>query len=75
MPSKIMLECILPEWLEMEQDLCAFKTGDRSILLRRALESHQTRSYDQGVAVFEELLSAEGNEEMNAYYRFPSTWQ
>jgi alpha-galactosidase len=75
LPDKIMLECILPEWLEMEQDLCAFKTADRSILLWRALQSHQTRSYDQGVAVFEELLSSEGNEEMNAYYRFPPNWQ
>lgn len=69
LPPKIMLECILPEWLEMERDLLAFKTGDRSMLLWDVLQSHQTRSYDQGVAVFEDLLAMEGHEELAAHYR------
>src|SRR5215211_2786559 len=62
LPPKIMLECILPEWLDMERDMLAFKTGDRSMLLWNALESHQTRSYDRAVAVLEELLAMEGHE-------------
>jgi alpha-galactosidase len=71
LPPKIMLECILPEWLEMERELLAFKTGDRSMLLWNALESHQTRSYDQAVAVLEDLLSMDGHEELAEHYTFP----
>jgi alpha-galactosidase len=68
LPPKVMLECILPHWLDMERNLLAFKTGDRSILLWNALDSHQTRSYDQAVAVLEDLLAMDGHEEMNAHF-------
>jgi alpha-galactosidase len=74
LPPKIMLECIMPEWLDMERDLLAFKTGDRSMLLWNALESHQTRSYDQAVAVLEDLLSMKGHEELVEHYRPPGDW-
>jgi alpha-galactosidase len=57
LPDKIMLECILPEWLEMERDLLAFKTGDRSMLLYNVLEYHETKDYDTGVALLEDLMS------------------
>ena len=56
LPPKIMFECILPEWLEMERELLAFKTGDLSILLYGVLEHHQTKNYDVAVAVLDELL-------------------
>ncbi len=71
LPPKIMLEQIMPEWLEMERELLAFKTGDRSMLLFNVLESHQTRSYDQAVAVLDDLLAMEGHEELAEHYRFP----
>jgi len=58
----------------MERNLLAFKSGDRSILLWNALTSHQTRSYDQALAVMEALLSMEGHDEMNEYFKFPSSW-
>jgi len=74
LPSKVMLEHILPEWLAMERQLEAFKTGDRSILLWSVLDSHQTRSYDQAMAVLEDLLTMEGNEEMSMYFKFPPNW-
>jgi alpha-galactosidase len=74
LPPKIMFEQILPEWLQMERDLLAFKTGDRSMLLWNVLDSHQTRSYDQAVAVLDDLLAMEGHEEMAAHYRFPARW-
>ena len=74
LPPKIMLERILPRWLGMERTLHAFETGDRSMLLWNTLNSRQTRSYDQALAVLEDLLSAEGNEEMNEYFRFPANW-
>ena len=71
LPPKIMLEQILPEWLDMERDLLAFRTGDRSMLLWNALQSHKTRSYDQAEAVLEDLLAMEGHEELADHYRFP----
>ena len=74
LPPKIMLEQILPMWLGMERSLLALKTGDRSILLWNVLDNHQTRSYDQAVAVLEDLLATEGNEEMNEYFKWPSNW-
>jgi alpha-galactosidase len=74
LPPKITLECILPEWLDMERDLLAFTTGDRSMLLWNALESHQTRSYDQAVAVLEDLLSMDGHEELAMHHGFPEKW-
>jgi alpha-galactosidase len=74
LPPKILLEQILPEWLDMERDMLAFKTGDRSMLLWNALESHQTRSYDHAVAVLEDLLSMDGHEELAEHYRFPEKW-
>ncbi len=43
LPPKIMLECILPDWLDMERELLAFKTGDRSMQLFEMLSNHQTR--------------------------------
>lgn len=74
LPSKVMLEHILPEWLTMERQLEAFETGDRSMLLWSVLNGHQTRSYDQAVAVLEDLLTVEGNEEMNTSFKFPPNW-
>ncbi len=56
LPPKIMYEQILPDWLETERELLAFKTGDRSMLLYGVLTHHQTRNYDQAIAVLEELL-------------------
>lgn len=70
LPNKILYEQILPEWLDMERELLAFKTGDRSMLLWNALDSHQTHSYDQAVAVLEELLAMPGHAEAAAHYRY-----
>jgi len=74
LPPKIMLNCILPHWLDMERNLLSFKTGDRSLLLWNALDSHQTRSYDQAVAVVEDLLAMDGNREMAEHFKFPPLW-
>jgi alpha-galactosidase/6-phospho-beta-glucosidase family protein len=69
-----MLEQILPGWLRMERELLAFKTGDRSILLWNVLDNHLTQSYDQAMALLDDLLAMEGNEEMNAYFEWPNNW-
>jgi alpha-galactosidase len=74
LPPKLMLEQILPDWLSMERLLLAFKTGDRSILLYNVLDNHQTRTYQQAVAVLEEQLALAPNAKMNAYLRWPSNW-
>ena len=64
LPNKIMLECIYPNWLQMEQTLEALLSGDRSMLLYGVLQSHQTRSYDQAVAVCDALFDIEPDEPM-----------
>jgi alpha-galactosidase len=71
LPKKIMLEQIWPKIIEMERELEAFKTGDRSMLLFNALTSPQTRSYEQAVAVLDDLLAMEGHEEMAAHFAGP----
>jgi alpha-galactosidase len=74
LPPKVMLECILPNWLTMEQALYGYKTGDRSVLLYQVLQNHQTCSYDQAFAVLEEVLGMEPNEEMNQHYQWSANW-
>ena len=74
LPSKIMFECILPEWLQMEREMLALESGDRSMLLWDVLDNHGTRSYDQAVDVLEELLGLEYNRELEAHFQWPSNW-
>ena len=71
LPEKVMLERIMPNWLEMERSLCAFKTGDLSVLLWNALESHQTKSYEQAEAALSELLEMEQSSELDNHYALP----
>lgn len=70
LPPKILYEQILPEWLDMERELLAFKSADRSMLLWNVLESPQTQSYDQAVDVLNGLLDMPGHEEMRDYYKY-----
>ena len=70
LPEKILYEQILPEWLDMERELLAFKTGDRAMLLWNTLNSPQTRSYDQAVEVLEALLAMPGHEDLQAHYEY-----
>jgi len=64
LPRKIMLEQVLPYWLDMERTLEAYRNGDRAMLLWNILQSHQTRSYEQAVDLLQSVLNAEGNEEL-----------
>jgi alpha-galactosidase len=68
LPRKIMIEQVLPYWLEMEHNLESYRTGDRSMLLWAVLQSHQTRSYEQAVEVLDEVLALEGNERLNEHF-------
>ncbi len=70
LPDKIMLEQVLPEWLHMERELLAYHEGDRRTLLWGALESNQTRDYDQALNALEDVLALESNKEMNAHYQY-----
>ena len=74
LPPKIMLEMILPEVLDMERELLAFKTGDRTMLLWEALNSPQTHSYDQAMAVLNDLLDAPELQEVAERYQWPKGW-
>ncbi len=64
LPPKVMIEQILPDWLETERALLAFKTGDRSVLLYDVLHHHQTKSYDQAVAILDELMELDEVQEV-----------
>ncbi|HQE92170.1 MAG TPA: alpha-glucosidase/alpha-galactosidase [Anaerolineae bacterium] len=81
LPNKIMLECIYPDWLEMERTLEALLSGDKSMLLFGVLQSHQTRSYDQALETFEALFNIEPNEPMayvediHDHYAWPENWE
>jgi alpha-galactosidase len=81
LPPKIMIEQILPDWLETERELLAFKTGDRSALLYAVLNNHQTQSYDQAVALLDELMELdevkkvedwEKIKRISDHYKYPS---
>jgi len=80
LPRKIMLECILPDWLHMERTLEALLTGDKSMMLFGILDSHQTRSYDQALEALETLFDLEPNEPMayiqdvHEHYAWPRIW-
>ncbi len=73
LPKKIMLEQILPGWLNMERNIEALLTGDRSMLLYGVLDSHQTRSYDQAVEIMEALMDLEDSDATEAMRLMPST--
>jgi len=70
LPPKIMYEHILPEWLQMERELLAYHTGDRAQLVWNALNSPYTRSYEQAIAVLDDVMQMEGHEEVNQFFQF-----
>jgi len=80
LPRKLLLECIYPDWLEMEHTLEALRSGDQSMLLYGVLQSHQTRTYDQAVQVTQALIDIEPNEPMayiediHDHYHWPKNW-
>ncbi len=80
LPNKVMVECIYPDWLAMEQALEALLSGDKSMMLYGVLHSHQTRSYEQAVDVLEALFDIEPNEPMayiediRDHYAWPEHW-
>jgi alpha-galactosidase len=80
LPRKIMLVCIYPNWLKMEQTLEAMKSRDKSMLLYSVLQTHQTRSFEQGADVMEALFNIEPNkpmrflEDVNDQFAWPKNW-
>ncbi len=79
LPRKVMLEQVLPFWLDMERTLEAYRGGDRSMLLWNILQSHQTRSYEQAVEVLQALLNDPDHAAMAERYQgfagTESCWQ
>lgn len=70
LPAKVMYEHILPEWLDMERGLLAYKTGDRSQLVWNALNSPYTHTYEQAVGLVEDVMNMNGHEEVDQYFQF-----
>jgi len=70
--------------LRLVRDLCmtdgltgsqvSFKTGNRSMVLWDALNSHRTHSYDQAVDVLDDMLAMDGSREMAEQSKFPANW-
>ena len=80
LPKKIMLECILPHWLNMEHGLEALLSGDKSMMLYGVLKSPETSSYEQAVETLETMFDLEPNEPMahlediHDHYKWPKNW-
>jgi alpha-galactosidase len=80
LPKKIMLECILPHWLTMEQGLEALISGDKSMMLYGVLKSPETRSYEHAKETLEAMFDIDPNEPMahlediHAHYAWPKNW-
>jgi alpha-galactosidase len=70
LPQKILLNHIYPEWIEMERDLYAIKTGDKGMLLWQLLNEHQTKNYDQAVVLLDELLCHEEVRQVEEFEKF-----
>ncbi|MEM7130288.1 MAG: alpha-glucosidase/alpha-galactosidase [Chloroflexota bacterium] len=70
LPAKIMYEAILPEWLDMERELLAFETGDRTQLVWNALNSPKTRTYEQAIGLMEDIMQMPGHEEVNDFFQY-----
>jgi len=70
LPSNILLNHVMPEWLEMERDLYAFMSGDKSMLLWQLLNEHQTESYDKAVVLLDELLNHPEVGEVEEFEKF-----
>ena len=70
LPPKIMFNHVYPEWLEMERDLYAFKSGDKGMLLWQLLNEHGTKTYDQAVALLDELLNFPAVREVEEFEKF-----
>ena len=70
LPPKIMFNHIYPEWLEMERDLYAFKSGDKGMLLWQLLNEHGTKNYDLAVSLLDELLAYPGVREVEEFEKF-----
>lgn len=80
LPKKIMLECVLPDWLNMERTLEAVLTGDKSMMLYGVLEAKETKSYEHAEKVLDALFNIEPNEPMkyvediNKHFSWPKNW-
>ena len=70
LPPKVMFNHVYPEWLEMERDLYAFKSGDKGMLLWQLLNEHGTKTYDQAVSLLDELLEYSGVREVEEFEKF-----
>ena len=80
LPEMIMLYRINPFIADMEINLAAVLSGDTTHLLMGILNSHQTKSYDQAVAVLDALMNIEPSEPMayiediNDHFSWPEGW-
>jgi alpha-galactosidase len=70
LPPKILFNHVLTEWLDMERDIYAFKTGDKAMLLWQLLDAHQTKDYDLADTLLDELISQADVHEVEEFEKF-----
>ena len=77
LPKKIMLECVYPDWLNMERTLAVVLSGDKSMMLFGVLEAKETTAYEHGMELLDALFNMEPNEPMahleniNVHFAWP----
>jgi alpha-galactosidase len=64
-----MLHVIWPRILEMEHNLEAYRTGDRTTLMSMLLWDHRTSSVEQAEAMLEETMALPFNRDLAEHFR------
>ncbi|MEJ5228964.1 MAG: alpha-glucosidase AglA [Pseudothermotoga sp.] len=66
--EKVIKMYLIPRMLRMEWALHAIINGDKDALVEMLIRDPRTKSYEQAVAVLEEILSLPENEKMRKHY-------
>lgn len=69
LPSRLMLDVMVPRMQRMERILQAFLESDRRGLLLSILDDHRTKSFEQSKALLDEILAQPWNAEAAKHYK------
>ncbi|AEH51496.1 alpha-glucosidase AglA [Pseudothermotoga thermarum] len=66
--DRVVKYYLMPRMMRMEMALDAIMNGDKDVLIEFLIRDPRTKSYEQAVAVIEEIMSLPGNEKMKEHY-------
>jgi len=69
LPKHLTIHLLRTIVTRMKIGLQAFLTWDKSVLLNLVLSDHRTRSYDQALALIEDLLALPFNEDLKKKFK------